>query len=50
MQAIERATGQQLGKRQVEDLAGRAAVDLEAFYAHRDPPVGAAGDLLVFVL
>ena len=50
VQAIERATGQQLGKRQVEDLAARAAVDLEAFYVHRDPPAGAAGDLLVFVL
>ncbi len=47
VQAIERATGQQLGKRQVEDLAARAAVDFDTFYAHRDPPAGAAGDLLV---
>lgn len=44
---IERATGQQLGKRQVEDLAARAAVDFEAFYAQRQPPSAAAQDLLV---
>ena len=37
VQAIERATGQQLGKRQVEDLAARAAVDFDTLYAHRDP-------------
>jgi hypothetical protein len=47
VQAIERSTGQQLGKRQVEDLAGRAAVDFDTFYAHRQPPAAAAGDLLV---
>ena len=46
MQAIGRSTGQHLGKRQVEDLAGRAAVDFGAFYAHRQPPTTAA-DLLV---
>jgi hypothetical protein len=45
--AIERATGQTLGKRQVEQLAARAAVDFDAFYAHRAPPVAALGDVLV---
>ena len=45
--AIERSTGQQLGKRQVEDLTARAAVDFDAFYAARRPPQGQAGDLLV---
>jgi hypothetical protein len=45
--AIERASGQHLGKRQVEDLAGRAAVDFEAFYLQRPAPTGVLGDLLV---
>jgi hypothetical protein len=36
-EAIERATGVRLGKRQVEDLARTAAVDTEAFYAARRP-------------
>src|SRR5680860_1398389 len=31
VEAIERACGQQLAKRQVEDLARRAAVDFDAF-------------------
>ena len=35
--AIERSTGQHLGKRQAEDLADRAAVDFDTFYAHRQP-------------
>ena len=47
VQAIERATGQKVGKRQVEGLAARAAVDFEEFYATRQPPPGNAGDLLV---
>lgn len=47
VQGIERATGQQLGKRQVEDLAARAAVDFEAFYAQRQPPPDATGDDLL---
>jgi len=47
VEAIERGTGQQLGKRQVEDLAQRAAVDFDAFYANRQPPAGETGDLLV---
>ena len=45
--AIERATGQRLGKRQVEDLAGRAAVDFDAFYARRPLVAAGAGDALV---
>src|SRR5512133_1752743 len=36
-EAIERATGVRLGKRQVEQLARTAAVDTEAFYAARRP-------------
>lgn len=36
-EAIERASGVRLGKRQVEDLARTAAVDTEAFYAARRP-------------
>ena len=40
VQAIERATGQKVGKRQVEDLAALAAVDFESFYATRLPPPG----------
>lgn len=32
--AIEQAGAQHLGKRQVEDLASRAAVDFEVFYLH----------------
>jgi hypothetical protein len=45
--AIVRATGQKVGKRQLEQLAARAAVDFEAYYATRQPPVGAPSDLLV---
>lgn len=47
VEAIERASGQHLGKRQVEDLAGRTAVDFEAFYLQRPAPTGILGDLLV---
>ena len=36
-EAIERATGVRLGKRQVEQLARTAAVDTQAFYAARRP-------------
>jgi hypothetical protein len=38
--AIGRATGHKLGKRQVETLAARAAIDVEDFYATRRPPGG----------
>ncbi len=36
-EAIDRASGVRLGKRQVEQLAREAAVDTEAFYAARRP-------------
>jgi hypothetical protein len=44
---IDRATGQQVGKRQVEGLAERAAADFDAFYAQRRPPAADPGDVLV---
>src|SRR6266508_1509012 len=45
--AIERTTGQRLGKRQLEDLAARAAVDFEGFYAACRPPPGKVAQLLL---
>jgi len=47
VQAIERASGQRIGKRQVEQLAIRAAADFNAFYTTRQPPAGASSELLV---
>jgi hypothetical protein len=44
---IELACGQQLGKRQVEELAQIAAVDFEDFYENRRPARSEPGDLLV---
>jgi hypothetical protein len=44
--AIERATGVRWGKCQVEQLAGRAAADVEDFYAQRRPPTSAGRDVL----
>jgi len=44
---IERACGQQLAKRQVEELAQIAAVDFEDFYEERRPARSKPGDLLV---
>ena len=44
---IERACGQQLAKRQVEELAQIAAVDFEDFYEKRRPARSNPGDLLV---
>ena len=46
-ESIERATGVRLGKRQVEELAGRAAADFDDFYAQRRSPAGAGRDVLV---
>jgi hypothetical protein len=46
-EAIERATGQRVGKRQVECLTRRAAEDVEAFYAQREAQAGEANDVLV---
>jgi hypothetical protein len=45
--AIERATGQKVGKRQVESLVARAAVDVEGFYAERSGPEADPEDALV---
>jgi hypothetical protein len=45
--AIERACGQRLGKRQVQELAQLAAVDFEGFYEARKAPPGDPEDLLV---
>ena len=45
--APERATGQRLGKRQVEDLARRAATDFAGFYTDRAPPEADPADVLV---
>lgn len=45
--AVARATGQHIAKRQVEALAGRAATDVEEFYANRPQPQAAASDVLV---
>lgn len=45
--AVERATGQQLGKRQAEQLAHRAAADVDAFYDRVERQPAADGDVLV---
>jgi hypothetical protein len=45
--AIGRASGQALGKRQVEQLTARAAVDFDDYYTSRMPPAAEAGDVLV---
>ena len=47
VEAIERGTGQRLGKRQVEALASRAAVDFDAFYRQRPAPTADVADVLV---
>ena len=36
--SLGRHTGAKVGKRQVEELAGRAAEDFDAFYGQRAPP------------
>ena len=46
-EAVKRCTGNQVGKRQVEDLAGRAAADFDAFYLRRRPAPGETTDVLV---
>ena len=45
--AIERATGVTVGKRQVEELTAKAAVDVEDFYTTHACEPGARGDVLV---
>ena len=47
LEAVERACGQQLGKRQVEELAAASAVDFDAFYTARQPPTADPDDVLV---
>ena len=48
--AIAQQTGQRLGKRQVEQLAQKAAVDVDTFYAqHPRPPAAAQQALVVSV-
>ncbi|MFZ0973621.1 MAG: ISKra4 family transposase, partial [Solirubrobacteraceae bacterium] len=47
VEAIYRQTGQRLGKRQVEELAGLAAMDFEDFYQERRAARSKPGDLLV---
>ena len=42
--AIRAQTGVEIGKRQVEELAGRAAVDFEAFYERRERPVSESSE------
>ena len=45
--AVERASGQHVPKRQVEELAERAAADFEAFYAQAPRGQVEPGDVLV---
>jgi len=45
--AVRRSTGVKLGKRQVEQLAARAAVDFEDFYARASHTQTVIGDILV---
>lgn len=45
--AIIRVTGQELGKRQLEELTVRAAVDFDDFYATRPPQPADDADVLV---
>lgn len=46
-EALRGATGAELGKRQVEELADRAAVDFEAFYHSATRPPAQPSDILV---
>jgi len=45
--ALERATGQHVGKRQVENLSARSATDVEEFYATREHTQVDESDALV---
>jgi hypothetical protein len=47
VEAIERGTGQRLGKRQVEDLAAASVTDFDDFYIGRAPSVADPEDVLV---
>lgn len=45
--AIGRATGHQVGHRQLQQLVERAAADFDGFYASRPPPLADGNDVLV---
>ena len=47
VEAVQRATGQRLGKRVVQQLAERAAGDFDDFYAQRPRHLSTVGDVLV---
>ena len=47
LDAVERATGQRLGKRQLEGLARRAVVDMDGFYRQREHAPTDPSDLVV---
>lgn len=47
VEAVERTTGQVVGKRQAEELAARAATDFEQFYSELSRPQSDPGDVLV---
>jgi len=47
VEAIRQATGRQLGKRQVEELAQRAAIDFDDFYASQPRPPAQDDDVVV---
>jgi len=49
-EAIGRATGVAVAKRQVEELTARAAADVEAFYDTSAPEPGASDDVLVLTV
>jgi len=47
VEAVRRATGQGVGKRQAESLAGAAAADFDDFYQARRPPPVVGADVVV---
>src|SRR6266545_4405470 len=47
VEAVQRATGVLLGKRQAQELTVRAAADIEDFYTARAPQQGTDADVLV---
>jgi hypothetical protein len=47
VEAIERGTGVAVGKRQTEELAAKATLDIEGFYATRELSPAQEGDVLV---
>ena len=47
MEAVWRATGQKVPKRQLEELVRRAAMDVEEFYASREAEPTGEGDVVV---